>query len=306
MVEPLLRTGLRAGHVVGSLLGTGAMAGVTRLIRSVARRPFPQWSAEMPRAAKARRPATAKDGAAAVYFPACISRTMGALPGEPDETSLMEAFVAVARRAGAPVWIPDDVEGTCCGVPFSSKGYTEASAFAANRAIERFWAWSDEGRLPVVVDTSPCTHGLKTSRPQLTPENQARFDRLTILDGVEFTHDALLPGLTARRMAGSVVLHPVCSLTKMDLGAKLEGIARFCSDDVTVPLSAGCCAFAGDRGFLHPELTASATRQEAAEVKAMGCAEHLSSSRTCEIGMTRATGEVYRSYMSLLERVTRD
>lgn len=304
-IEPAVRTGLRAGHLVSRLFGAGAMVAVTRAMRAVVGKSFPQWSAEMPRAAKAARPATAKEGASAVYFPACISRTMGALPGESAETSLVEAFVSVAARAGRPVWISPDVEGTCCGVPFSSKGYAEASAFAVNRAIERFWAWSDEGRLPVVVDTSPCTLGLKSSRAQLTQENQARFDRLTILDGVEFVHDALLPGLEAKRRAGSVALHPVCSLTKMNLGAKLEGIARFCSDDVTVPLSAGCCAFAGDRGFLHPELTASATRHEAVEVRAMDCEEHLSSSRTCEIGMTRATGEVYRSYVFLVEKVTR-
>ena len=113
-----------------ALLGAGAMAGVTRAIRAVVRQPFPQWSAEMPRAAKAARPATTKDGAAAVYFPACISRTMGALPGEPDETSLDGGLRRGRRRGpGAPVWIPHDVEGTCCGVPFSSKGYDEAHAF---------------------------------------------------------------------------------------------------------------------------------------------------------------------------------
>ena len=305
-IEPAMRMGLRAGHVVQSLFGAGAMAGMTRAIRAVVGQPFPQWSAEMPRAAEATRPATSKDGAAAVYFPACISRTMGALPGEPDETSLMEAFVTVATRAGSPVWIPENVEGTCCGVPFSSKGYTDANAFTVNRAIERFWTWSDGGKLPVVVDTSPCTYGVRACRPQLTPENQAKFDELTILDGIAFTYDTLLPGLAAKRKAGPVALHPVCSVTKMNLGAKLEGIARFCSDDVMVPLSAGCCAFAGDRGFLHPELTASATKHEAAEVKAKGCEEHLSSSRTCEVGMTRATGEIYRSYMFLLERVTRE
>jgi len=83
-----------------------------------------------------------------------------------------------------------------------------------------------------------------TSRSQLSPTNQERFDRLTILDGVAFTHDTLLPKLAAKRKAGSVALHPVCSVTKMNLVGKLEGIARFCSDDVTVPLSAGCCAFA--------------------------------------------------------------
>ena len=259
----------------------------------------------MPRAAKAPLPATSAAGATAVYFPACISRTMGALPGEESETSLVQAFATVASRAGAPVWIPDDAEGTCCGVPFSSKGFADAHAFTVNRAIERFFRWSDGGRLPVVVDTSPCTYGLTTCRPALTPENQARFDALKILDGVAFTHDTLLPRLKAGRKAGRVAIHPVCSVTKMNLGEKLERIARFCSDDVFVPPSAGCCAFAGDRGFLVPELTASATKHEAGEVKAKGCAEHVSSSRTCEVGMTRATGEVYRSYMFLLEKATR-
>jgi D-lactate dehydrogenase len=33
-----------------------------------------------------------------------------------------------------------------------------------------------------------------------------------------------------------------------------------------------------------------------------GC---FSSSRTCEIGMTRATGQIYRSYLYLLEQATR-
>lgn len=305
-VEPALRLGLKAGHAVEAILGPGAMARLTRGIRALLGAPFPQWSAEMPRPAKEGLPATAREGAAAVYFPACISRTMGGLPGEPDGISLAEAFVAVARRAGAPVWIPGDVEGTCCGVPFTSKGYSEASAFALNRAIERFHAWSDGGRLPVVVDTSPCAYGLRSGRAQLTPENRARFDRLRILDAVEYAHDTLLPRLAARRRAGPVALHPVCSLVKMGLAGKLEGIARFCSDEVVVPASAGCCAFAGDRGFLHPELTASATRHEAAEVRSAGCAEHLSSSRTCEIGMTRASGAVYRSWLFLLEEVTRD
>ena len=304
-IEPALRAGLRAGHLFQSVLGAGAMAALTRAIRVVLGKPFPQWSAEMPRAAKTARPATSRAGAAAVYFPACISRTMGELPGEPRTPSLIGAFVAVAARAGAPVWIPDGVEGTCCGVPFSSKGYVEAHALAANRAIERFWTWSDGGRLPVVVDTSPCTWGLATCGSQLTPENRERAARMTVLDAIAFTHDTLLPRLSARRKAGPIAIHPVCSVTKMGLGAKLEAIARFCGDDVRVPASAGCCAFAGDRGFLHPELTASATRLEAAEVRASSCSEHVSSSRTCEIGMTRATGEVYRSYLFLLERVTR-
>ncbi|HEY6555281.1 MAG TPA: FAD-binding oxidoreductase, partial [Vicinamibacteria bacterium] len=185
------------------------------------------------------------------------------------------------------------------------KGYDEAHAVAVNRAGARFWEWSDEGALPIVIDTSPCTYGLTTCRAHLTAANQTRFDRLRILDGVAFVHDEILPRLTIRRRFRSVALHPVCSLVKMNLSGKLEGIARFCCDQVTLPVSAGCCGFAGDRGFLFPELTESATRREAAEVMAGQHEGFYSSSRTCEIGMTRATGQVYQSYIYLLEQATR-
>jgi D-lactate dehydrogenase len=91
----------------------------------------------------------------------------------------------------------------------------------------------------------------------------------------------------------------------MDLTSKLEAIASACSAQVTIPRDAGCCGFAGDRGFLHPELTASATRREAEEVRAGAFEGHYSSSRTCEVGLTRATGQIYRSYLYLLEAATR-
>ena len=230
---------------------------------------------------------------------------MGTLPDEPADMSAMEALVAVAGRAGVQVFIPEDVEGTCCGVPFSSKGYDQGHGVAVNRTIERFWEWSDQGRLPVLVDTSPCTYGLVNCRASLKPENQKKFDGLRIVDGVAFVHDELLPKLTIRRKADSVALHPVCSVVKMNLSPKLEGIARACSDTVVVPMNAGCCGFAGDRGFLFPELTESATRLEAAELQTAEHDGYFSSSRTCEIGMTRATGHLYRSFIYLLEKATR-
>jgi hypothetical protein len=77
---------------------------------------------------------------------------------------------------------------------------------------------------------------------------------------------AVLPRLPIFRRLNSVALHPVCSAVKMGLSAKLVALAEACSDEVVVPQEAGCCAFAGDRGFLHPELTRSATASEAAEL----------------------------------------
>ncbi len=302
-LEPLVRVGLWSGHVVQSLFGQKAMPFITRTLKLAGW--SHQWSPEMPRPAKAPLPVTRPEGADAIYFPACISRMMGHLPGEATELSLVEAVLEVSRRAGVQLHIPTDVAGTCCGVPFSSKGFDQAHRFSVNQAIEKFWTWSQEGRLAVVVDTSPCTYGLTTCRPYLTSENQARFDKLRILDGVAFAHDVLLPRLKITGKVPSVALHPVCSVTKMNLVGKLEAVAKACAEQVLIPRDAGCCGFAGDRGFMHPELTASATRREAAEVKASAPAEHYSSSRTCEVGMTRSTGRIYRSFVYLMEAVTR-
>ena len=302
-VEPVMRVALRSGHMVQGLFGPKAMPFITRVMKAFGA--SHQWSPEMPKAAKAPLPVTSLEGAQAIYFPACISRMMGHLPGESEELSLVEALVKVSARAGVPVHIPLDVEGTCCGVPFSSKGFDLAHKYTVNHAIEKFWEWSQEGRLSIVMDTSPCTYGVVTSRAYLTPENQAKFDKLKIIDSTAFAYDVLLPKLQVTRKVGSVVLHPVCSLTKMNLLPKLEGVAQACADKVVVPRDAGCCGFAGDRGFTHAELTASATKHEAKEVKSQSFDGHYASSRTCEVGMTRSTGEIYRSFLYLLESATR-
>jgi D-lactate dehydrogenase len=96
------------------------------------------------------------------------------------------------------------------------------------------------------------------------------------------------------------MLHPACSLVKAGGLAELLQVAHAHCEEVSVPASAECCGFAGDRGFVMPEITASATAVEAAEVRGTDAAYHCSTTRTCEIGMTRATG---RRYVSLIHLV---
>ena len=85
----------------------------------------------------------------------------------------------------------------------------------------------------------------------------------------------------------------------------IEKVANLAANEVVIPYSWGCCGYAGDRGMLHPELTASATAREAAEVAGIDSEYHVSSNRTCELGMTRATGKPYRHVLELLEIATR-
>jgi len=115
----------------------------------------------------------------------------------------------------------------------------------------------------------------------------------------------ILPRLTVHTVLPSIALHPTCSSRRLQLDDVVRSVAAQIADETYVPTDWQCCAFAGDRGMLHPELTASATRDEARSISAQDCSAHASVNRTCEIGMTRATGRAYVHLIELVERATR-
>ena len=190
-------------------------------------------------------------------------------------------------------------------MPFSSKGYVAASKATLHRTLHEFWGWSDRGQFPIVVDTTSCTHTLRTCKDDLNQEDRELLEQLTILDSIEFLHDYVLPKLKIHAIDEDVILHPNCSARKLGLDAKMLDIAKQCAKSAVVPLNLGCCAFAGDRGLLFPELTQSATQNESAEVNAREYGGYYSSNIPCEIGMSEATGKDYRSIVYLVERASR-
>jgi D-lactate dehydrogenase len=260
-------------------------------------------------------PITLVVAAAAVYVPSCTNRIFGppaagretgGMPGKGAPGWVVEALVAVSARAGLPLWIPEDVIGSCCGLPWSSKGFGEAHRHKANEMVERLWSWSGEGALPIVVDAASCTGSIADPGDGVLGEENAEWlAQLEILDSVAWAHDRLLPWLDVGEKIGSATVHPTCATRHLGLAHRLQALAETLADDVYVPPTATCCGFAGDRGVSHPELTATATRPEASEVAGRHFDAHLSSNRTCEIGLERATGEPYESVILLLERLTR-
>ncbi len=257
--------------------------------------------------------------AAAVYVPSCTNRIFGPAPTAdgPERrhigvseahrrVGVVDAMVEVSARAGLPVWVPDEVAGSCCGLPWSSKGFGDAHRHKANEMVERLWEWSGEGELPVVIDAASCTQGVtEPGEGVLSEQNVERLGRLEILDSVAWAHDRLLPKLEVGAKVGSATVHPTCATRHMGLAPHLRSLAGALAEDVYVAPSATCCGFAGDRGISHPELTAAATRPQAEELSGRRFDAHLSSNRTCEIGLSRATGQPYESVVLLLERLTR-
>jgi D-lactate dehydrogenase len=272
----------------------------------------------LPHPAAGKLPPTSRDEAAAVYVPSCTNRIFGrahvdgAKPSSSGSGSarqpmgsLGEALVTVSRRAGLPVWIPEDIAGSCCGLPWSSKGFGDAHRHKANEMIERLWSWSGEGALPIVVDAASCTHAAAApGEGVLSEANAERLAGLEILDSVAWAHDRLLPRLTLNRKLGSATVHPTCATRHMGLAVRLRSLTEALAEEVYVAPSATCCGFAGDRGITHPELTAAATAEQAAELAGRRFDAHLSSNRTCEIGLSRATGERYESFLFALEELS--
>ncbi|MEU7034455.1 FAD-binding and (Fe-S)-binding domain-containing protein [Streptomyces sp. NPDC046237] len=296
----------RLAVAVADRIGDRALGAVTGTARRAVRPDLvPEWLPEIPGAAPRRLPRTHRPAAVAVYYPACVNRIFGAPEGVRGP-SLPDAMVALSGRAGRPVWIPGDVAGTCCATIWHSKGYERGNEVMANRIVEAAWGWTAGGRLPLVVDASSCTLGIAHEVvPYLTDDNRELHAELTVVDSLVWAADELLPRLDVRRTVGSAVVHPTCSMRHLGDEEQLTALARACAEDVVVPADAGCCAFAGDRGMLHPELTESATAREASEVTARPFDLHLSANRMCEIGMERATGRSYQSVLLALERATR-
>jgi D-lactate dehydrogenase len=354
-VETALKLGLQAGHMVSKLGAAPLIRRATQAASALVGERLPLWNerlgapAKMPRTSfspfspfpsflpnspknsqaisqtteefSRTRSATSAANADAIYFPACVSRMMGT-PHSKSQ-SVVETLMTVAERAGVRLWIPDDVSAFCCGTPFSSKGFAAANEAILTATLERFWAWSDGGRLPIVTEASSCSYKFRSCGEELPSRLQSRFQAMTILDSIEFTHDVLLPKLQSsgrlHAQKQAVVLHPVCSVVKLGIDGKLQAIASACAESATVPINAGCCAFAGDRGMIAPELTANATHLEAKEVCERHYDGYFSSNPMCEAGMTTAVNAAasaatsaasasnaeYVSYLYLVEEATR-
>ncbi len=298
-----VKFGLKTGNTINSIFGKNAMRNLTGGIRKIVPA-MPLWSNQLKASPNIstviKNTAAVNSTASVVYFPACISQVMGG--SVTGGKSVMETFLKVSAKAGIEVMIPKEVLGSCCGQPFSSKGFNEAFAFMANKTIAKLWQCTQEGKLPVVLDITACTHTLHDCRPVLTAENQKHFDGLKIIDSINYIADYILPKTKVLAKKDSIALHPVCSLYKMGLTAKFVEIAKQLAVAVDVPMHAGCCGMAGDRGFLFPELTVSATLPEANDLKDKNFDGYYSTSKTCEIAMSDAVGKNYQSILYLVDQ----
>ncbi|AMR68220.1 FAD-binding and (Fe-S)-binding domain-containing protein [Aquipseudomonas alcaligenes] len=276
------------------LLGAPLLGKATRVLHDKAG--LPLWTPAMPQAAQPIRLAApcADERPRVVYLAACVSRAMGPSYADAEQTPLIDKTRALLEKAGYQVVFAENADNLCCGQPFASKGYPEQAAAKQQELLDALLKASRGGLDPIYCDTSPCT--LRLVQEGLDP-------RLRLYDPVKFIREHLLERLEFTPQDKPVAVHVTCSTQHLGEAQGLIDIARRCSTQVVIPEGIHCCGFAGDKGFTRPELNAHALRSLKDVVQI--CEEGISTSRTCEIGLSTHSGIDYHGLVYLVDRVTR-
>ncbi|MBP5986868.1 MAG: FAD-binding oxidoreductase [Azonexus sp.] len=275
------RLGLKIGHAVSGVLGDNFLGRISG----------GAWKKNMPHAGKAPV-AHRGQGDPVVYFPTCGGRIFG--PSTAGEAQLGDVISELLVRAGYDPILPDGFEQLCCGQMLASKGMEEEAGAMSDALEAALLKASNNGQYPVIMDASTCTARMQ----------KHLADRLKLYDFHEFAHDALLPRLVITKQPGPVALHINCSVRKTGSDAKLKKLLTACTEQIVEPAGVTCCGFAGDRGFVVPELNQHALRKIHDELPA-NCTCGVSTNRTCEIGLTAETGITYQSIAYLLDQCSR-
>lgn len=256
---------------------------------------LPFWHQAMPTAhylqPKKQKHTTAKSSELTpiIYLASCSGRVMAPAANSQDKRSLIEVMQTLLAKAGYQLILPEGIDNQCCGMPFQSKGQFAAAKQKQQQLEQWLLKVSDNGNIAIVSDTSPCSLTL-----------QAKLDpRLNIIDSVDFLHQFVLPELQLTPLNQPVALHITCSASQLDQADKLQQLLAACTDKVVIPEGISCCGFAGDKGFVLPELNQSALATLQPQVAA--CTQGVSTSRSCEVGLSKYSGIEYQHIAYLLD-----
>ncbi|MBL1213076.1 MAG: FAD-binding oxidoreductase [Ignavibacteriae bacterium] len=289
---------LNAVHFFHKILGDRIMTAAARAKKKIFGRNFPLWNKYMPKGADRIKIAEQSDSQLkVVYFPSCISRSMGISKDYESNDSLTTVTIRLLKKAGYQILLPDNLSGLCCGMAFSSKGFFKQGEKKSAELQKKLLKISNNGAYPILFDTSPCTYHFKN---YLLSQNDEAKSNLKITEPIDFIYDYLLDKLEIEKINDPITIHPTCSTIRMGLPDKFKELAESLSDNVTVPLEVGCCGWAGDRGFSYPELNESAL-ENLKESIPDNCTKGYSTSRTCEIGLSLHSGINYKSIIYLVD-----
>ncbi|GHT63855.1 4Fe-4S ferredoxin [Bacteroidia bacterium] len=291
-VKNILRPALTIANAAHTVTGTKMMTFLAKTAHNILH--LPLWTPAMPKSYH-RAPCTVYRALSkVVYFPSCINQTMGLPKNSPEKQALVNEMIALLQKAGYEVVFPKNMDNLCCGTIWESKGMPDIADRKSTELEAALYEASEKGKYPVLCDQSPCLYRMRHT-----------IQKMKLYEPVEFIMTFLLDKLQFVQTDAPVAVHITCSMRKMGLGERIIDLAKRCSSNVLVPEEVGCCGFAGDKGFTHPEVNAYALRKLQPQIEKAGVVKAYSNSRTCEIGLTTNSGISYQSIVYLVNQCTK-
>ena len=287
-----------------SLLGGGALRAISSALNGATGNLVPVWNEHMPTGAP-KLPAPHVPTSAAVeankglprkvvYLPSCVTRMMGPAKGDEASGGVADAMMSVLAKANYEVVYPAGLSNSCCGMLFNSRGFKATASAKGSELEEALMIASEGGKLPIVVDTSPCLAQIKEqlSNPAL---------RFSLYEPAEFISNHLVDKLEWNKVREHVAIHVPCSSKKLGVENTFAKIAGLCAEQVT-PSGISCCGMAGDRGMRYPELTGSSLSYLDLP---KSCSDGYSTSRTCEMSLSNhSDGVPFKGLVYLVDEAT--
>lgn len=295
-VTSVARGALNLLYYIRLLMGKRVFGAIARGMRTISFGLIPLWTHPFPKGnrhstfSKHSNVINGNDENTIVYFPSCITRSMGVSRSYSKEVELTELTRRLLEKAGYNVIYPENLDKLCCGMAFSSKGFVDAGKKLSDELEAALLKASNDGKYPVLCDMSPCLYTMHTNM---------EGGKLTLYEPAEFAEKYLLPRLKINKIDEKVAIFSVCSAKKMAVDQTLANIARACAKEVVV-VESNCCGFSGDKGFTLPELNAHGLRYLKEQV--YGCESGYATSRTCEIGLSYHSGLEFKSILYLIDR----
>ncbi|SVB45597.1 uncharacterized protein METZ01_LOCUS198451, partial [marine metagenome] len=270
---------------------------LSKVLNKATNRSTPIWNENLSTPPVSLRASEFKNNIDFIYYPSCVGRVISA---NNARESLSKVLIDLCEFSNIQLFIPEKIQGTCCGMPFSSKGYIQAGKTMTEQTVDLIFKVSEQGKIPILVDTTQCSFHLIEAGADLDKIYQEKWKQLVFVDVLPFLTE-LVKGKDQPQLDRDIILHPTCSTQKMENVDLMISLAEKCATKVIIPENYGCCGFAGDRGLLLPELTKNATKDEVESLKNISIKVNgYSSSRTCEIGMMTATNHNYESIVFLV------
>ena len=287
LVKGVLRPVLTAASVAQSIIGNKGVKVVGETLHKAG---IPLWAPAMPTGHYDCPSTKVAQEKKVVYFPSCLNQTMGHSHVDPEKKDLVNKMVEFLEKVGYEVIYPKGMQNLCCGMIWESKGMPEIANRKTRELEDALWEASEQGKYPVLCDQSPCLHRMRD-----------HIKKMHLYEPVEFIHDLVAPSLEFTPIDEAVTVHITCTMRHMGLGEKVIALAKMCSRNVIVPEEVGCCGFAGDKGFTHPDMNKYALRKLRPQLEKAGVKRGFSNSRTCEIGLTTNSGVPYQSIVYLVD-----